>query len=252
MSTQSTSQVPDLHPMMLVNDDNYHERMEEYAVQLGQFVEQHPAHASRFGALYESLRTLQTAVQDETLTRFETLLVQQVYGYHFYTMVWRTKDYAILPEELHYGLAGIEHTTFGLLYSSTGILRAMTNRETPLLPLLDELLSQLASAVDACDPEETQRLHETLSPTVECLSEATMALNDALAEERPTAEVQEAVVEWRKVAEQYDTVFVEAFHEHYVPFGCVQGHHLIHEIDKGIAWLLQRVKDALTKQCTKE
>jgi hypothetical protein len=252
MSDQSTIQVPDVHPMMLVNCDNYRERMEEYAAQLGQFVAQHPAHASLFGPLYESLRALQTAVQDETLTRFETLLVQQVYGYHFYTMVWRTKDYELLPEELHYGLAGIEHTTFGLLYSSTGILRAMTKRKTPLLPLLDELLSQLASAISACEPEETQRLHETLSPMVERLSEATMTLNDALAEERPTAEIQAAVGEWRKAAEQYDTVFVEAFHEHYVPFGCVKGHHLIHEIDKGIAWLLQRMKDALTKQCTEE
>jgi hypothetical protein len=191
-------------------------------------------------------------VQDETLTAFETFLVQQVYGYRFYTMVWRTKDYELLPDELHYGLAGIEHTTFGLLYSSIGILRVMTNRETPLLPLLDELLSHLERGVRECDHEERQRLHETLSPTVERLSKATMALNDALAEEYPTAEIQEAVVAWRKAAEQYDTVFVEAFHEHYVPFGCVKGHHLIHEIDKGIAWLLQRLKDALTKKCNME
>src|SRR5215813_10112670 len=110
--------------MMLVNPDNYHERMEEYAARLGQFVAQHPAHFSRFGPLYESLRALQTAVQDETLTAFETLLVQQVYGCHFYTMLYQTKDHTYLPQELLYGLAGIEHITFGLLYSSTGILRA--------------------------------------------------------------------------------------------------------------------------------
>src|SRR5262252_6030274 len=179
MSNQSTSQIPDVHPMMLVNDDNYRERMEEYAAQLSQFVAQHPAHASRFGPLYESLRALQTAVQDETLTAFETLLVQQVYGYHLYTMLHQTRDHTYLPQELLSGLAGIEHTTFGLLYPSTGILRVMLNTETPLLPLLCELLSQLESAVSACDPEETQRLHETLSPTVERLSKVTMAIDDA-------------------------------------------------------------------------
>src|SRR5262249_41436708 len=219
MSNQSPAQVPDVHPMMRVNFDNYHERMEEDAAQLGQFVAQHPAHASRFGPLYESLRALQTAVQDETLTAFEMFLVQQVYGYHLYTMVLHTEDHELLPQELPYGLAGIEQTTFGLLYSSTGMLRAMAKRKTPLLPLLDELLSHLERGVRACDHAERQRLHETLSPTVECLSEATMALNDALAEERPTAEIQKALVEWRKAAEAYDTVFVEAFHEHYVPFG---------------------------------
>src|SRR5439155_24306479 len=135
-----------------------------------------------------------TAVNDETLTAFETLLVQQVYGYHFYTMVLQTKDHELLSQELLYGLAGLEHTTFGLLYPSTGILRALLNQETPLLPLLGELLSQLESAVSACDPEEAQRLQETLSPTVEHLSEVTMVFNDVLAEERPTAEVQEALV----------------------------------------------------------
>src|SRR5712691_2252075 len=138
MSNQSTTDVPDVHPMMLVNHDNYRECMEEYATQLGQFVQQYPAHASRFGPLSASLRALQTAVQDETLSAFDTLLVQQVYGYHFYTLAFHTEDHALLPQELLYGLAGIEHITFSLLYSSTGILRAMLNKETPLLPLLGE------------------------------------------------------------------------------------------------------------------
>ena len=126
----------------------------------------------------------------------------------------------------------------------------MGNTETPLLPLLCELLSQLESAVSACDPEETQRLHETLSPTVERLSKVTMAIDDALAEERPPAEVQESFEEWCHAAEEYDAMFVEEFHEYYEPFGCMKGHHLIHEIAKGIAWLIQRVQEAMTEECS--
>jgi hypothetical protein len=250
--TVAVLQETEVHPMMLVNDENYRERMEEYAVQLGQLMAQHPEHASRFGPLYESLRTLQTAVQDEMLTAFETLLVQQVYGCHFYTLACHPNDYTLLPQELLYGLAGIEHTTFGLLYSSTGLLRAMLTTGTSALPILGELLSQLERAVFECAPEETQRLQETLASTVEHFLVATLAIHNALAKKCPRGEVQEAVVKWCKAAEAYDTVFVEEFHEHYIPFGCVKGHHLIHEIDKGIAWLIRRVNEALTKEFSME
>jgi hypothetical protein len=167
-------------------------------------------------------------------------------------MMHQTNGYELLPQELLYGLAGIEHITWFELVTCMGILRVCTNNGTPGLLLLDELLSHLERAVHACDPEETQRLQETLSSTVQCLSEATVALYDVLAKQRPTAEIQEALVEWRQAAEAYDTVFVEAFHEHYVPFGCVKGHHLMHEIDKGIAWLIRRVKEGLTKECNME
>jgi hypothetical protein len=250
--TLAVLQDTEVHPMILVNDDNYRERMEEYAVQLGQLMAQHPEHASRFGPLYESLRALQTAVQDEMLTAFETLLVQQVYGYHFYTMVHQTNDYKLLPQELLQGLAGLEFNTWCALDTCTGMLQAMLTPGTSVLPALGELLSQLQSAVCECDPEETRRLQEILLPTVEHLAEATIAITNALAKECSTAEVQEAWIEWRQAAEAYDTVFVEAFHEYYVPFGCVKGHHLIHEIDKGIAWLIRRVNEALAKEFSME
>jgi hypothetical protein len=236
MSNQRTPQVSDVHPMMPVNEDNYHECIEEYAEQLGQFMAKHPQYVRRFGPLYESLRALQTALRNTRLTTFETLLVQQVYGYHFHILANHPKDRNLLPQEVFRGLQGIALITFGLLWECTGLFRVISTKKAKSLPLLCELLSHLERAIGACAPKETQRLRQHLLPTVERLSHATMRLQDA-------REHQDALDEWCDAAEQYNLVFEEEFSKHY-GFGR-KGYHLIHEIDKGIFALLPEAKEAL-------
>jgi len=236
------------HPMMLVNDENYQECIEECVEHLGQFMQEHSDHASTFQGIYDGLCALQTAHHDESLDKFDTLLIQQTYGYHFYTMILHTKDHELLTQELLNALAVIEHFTFALLCPCTGIFRVLMDREIPVLEKLTALLGHFQKAIKECEPKESRRLQRALSSVIARLIEATEAIAIAIADEPSMSEVTDAVGDWQNAADEYDAVFVEAFHEHYMPFGCVKGHHLIHEIDKGIANLNGQLKNAIHKE----
>jgi hypothetical protein len=63
---------------------------------------------------------------------------------------------------------------------------------------------------------------------------------------RSTTASQEGWVKWCHTAEAYNTTFIAEFHKRYQTLGCIKGHHLIHEIDKGIAWFIEQMHKVIT------
>ena len=162
-------------------------------------------------------------------------------------MAIKSGDSKVIEQELLYTLAGIEHVTFQLLSSCTGIFRVLMDGETPGLEKLICLLGHFQKAMGECKPNEARRLRRALSSKVARLICATEAMV-AIAERASVSEVDGAVSDWQRAADDYDAAFVKGFHKRYIPFGCVKGHHLIHEIDKGIAYLIKRVKGTLNNE----